>query len=671
MAKLPNYQLGFHEMLNELEDKTGFHLSSFTIPEEMTFREWVEQLGRDGLKVDGKPFTLENRGSLHFVYDLIPTTIEEAWKKQLVLMKGAQMGLTVWEMLADIYMAIKFTPCAIGMYVPSSMLAPYKSTHRFLPILRTVPDAYEMLINASRADGSKRSSEGNVLTRVLGDSKLLFLWTTGSVATESFPLDIISFDEVQEMLISDMEKVLERMSASNIKFVMMLSTAKWPDSDIHYWYKQGKQFQFHNDCGCENGVILDNVFPQCIQYNNGEYGEETKNDYIYVCPVCKQHVSDNQKGQWIAKFPEATIDSLHLPQLISATVTPAEMITAYNNAEDMQNFYNRKLGKPFADPSQIPINMEMLNRCAEDGMKAGLKWKKSAKDTFMGIDQMGAFNCVLIKERMPDGRQATIHAESIYQNDPFDRCDELIREYGVAVCVVETLPNYNDAKRFAGRWPGRVFLANYGNLENDMIRWGDAQQTKTDRKTEESERDRHTVTLDQYKCMQTSLARLSKRQCVFPDPKGLHQDILIKGMRKRIPILKDEVFLHFTKTALVVEKDPEQKKFKRKVVKVGIDPHYSYTNMLCDVAWARAHGTTSFIMASETALPKEQQVAAEAMPGLPVDVLDMIQGLTGEVCGRCESYDKEKSKCNSRNLVVRPKDPGCFEFIANPFVSSS
>jgi len=656
----------------ELELETGYRLKTVVIPPEMTFREWVEKLGREGLKVDGKPFTLDNRGALHFIYDLIPTTIEEAHKKHIVLMKGAQMGLTVWEMLADIYMAIKFTPCSIGMYVPSSMLAPYKSTHRFLPVLRTVPDAYQMLLESGRADGSKRSSEGNVLTRVLGDSKLLFLWTTGSVATESFPLDIISFDEVQEMLVADMEKVMERMSASDIKYVMMLSTAKWPDSDIHYWYKQGKEYQFHNTCGCEGGVILDEEFPDCIQYNDGKYGEATKGEYVYACPKCGEHIPDNQAGEWVAKYPEAHIDSAHLPQLISATVTPGEMLLAFNNATDMQNFYNRKLGKPFADPSQIPINLAMLNLCAEDGMKIGLKWKTSAKDTYMGIDQMGAFNCVMIKERLPDGRQAVIHVESIYQNDPFSRCDDIIREFGVSVCVVETLPNYNDAKRFAIRWPGRVFLASYKKLENDMIQWGDAKQSKADRKTDENERDRYTVMLDQYKCMQTSMSRFSKRQCVFPDPKGLYQDILEKGMKKRIAILQDEVFLHFTKTALVVEKDPDEKKFKRKVVKVGIDPHYSYTNMLCDVAWARAHGTTSFILANETReLDHVQDKIVEAMPGLPAEVVDMLAELSGDVCGRCISYEKDKSKCESRNLLVRAKDPGCFEFIVNPFYSKT
>ena len=103
----------------------------------------------------------------------------------------------------------------------------------------------------------------------------------------------------------------------------------------------------------------------------------------------------------------------------------------------------------------------------------------------MGIDQMGNFNVVMIKERLPDGRQAVVHVEEIYAEDPFMRCSELMELYGVAVAVAEINPNYNDAKRFANRHPGKVFICNsFGNLAEGMIRWGDAPKLDvSDRRT--------------------------------------------------------------------------------------------------------------------------------------------------------------------------------------------
>jgi len=240
--------------------------------------------------------------------------------------------------------------------------------------------------------------------------------------------------------------------------------------------------------------------------------------------------------------------------------------------------------------------------------------------------------------------------------------------YGVQVCVVEILPNYNDAKRFAQKHSGKVFLVHYTKIEDEMLRWGDAPKLDTsERRTDEKERDRFTVSVDQYKCMQVSLARFQQRMCLFPDPAALVQEYLDKGVKEIKPVCKDIAFLHFTKTALVTEKDDEQKIYKRKVVKVGIDPHTSYANMLCDVAWARAYGTSQFILPQaekEAGTERLQAVVEKAMPGLPKQVVEMVQAIpAGEVCGRCTAFDQKTGQCKERLLIVSAKDPGCPIFV--------
>jgi hypothetical protein len=645
---------------------TGAKLGA--IPAGQTFREWCEELGENGLKVDGFTFTLANRPAMHFIYDLIPSTPEEAWEKTVVMMKCAQVGFTVMEMLASIYLALKFEPCKVGMYLPDMNLAAAKSSERFMPIVRTVPAAHGRF-TMSDASGRRKAGEGNVMIRAMGESRFHFLWTSGKATTESFPMDVLSFDEVQGMKIADMEKTQERLGASRIKFTLMGSTAKWPDADIHHWYMRGTQHQFHTECpGCGEYSVLDEHFPECIGY------DEDRRDYRYRCHHCEGWIDDPQQGEWRAKKPDARIISVHFPQFLSPTITPRNIIEAYLNADDMMNFFNRKLGKPYMDPSQVPVNLAHLNACAAAGLAAGVQWKSRATDTFMGIDQMGAFNVVVIKERLPDGRQALVHLEYIYADDPFARCGELMDLYGVRVCVVETLPNFNDAWRFAkvSRFKGRVFLAGYGDLQDEMMHWGDARLNRQDRKTAEEERVQYTVTLDQYKCMQVSMARIQKAMLLFPDPGGLCQEIIEKGIKRRSAVLKDIAFLHFQRTALVtIKKDPEQKKFRRKVVKVGIDPHTSYANMLCDVAWARAHGTGMMLLPEAAGLQTTAaQKVAEAMPGLPDAIVRMIDDLPAGVCGRCMAFRADvplgAPNCASRHFRVQSADPGCMLFDARP-----
>jgi len=288
---------------------------------------------------------------------------------------------------------------------------------------------------------------------------------------------------------------------------------------------------------------------------------------------------------------------------------------------------------------------------------------------------MGSFIVAVIVERLPDGRMAVIHLEYIFRSptrddpdaSPWGRCDELMDAYGVQCCVVETLPNYDSAKSFARRHDGKVFLAGYGNMDGDMLVWGDAPTLNTsDRRTDEEARDRFTVRLDQYKCMQVAFARIQKRMCLFPDPDGLVQEVLEKGKTRMAAVCKEYAFFHFTRTALVAEKDEEEKKFKRRVVKVGIDPHTSYALMLASVAWARAFGTNMFILPVEEK-PKEtsvQKVLEQYVPQVGSAMDEARLALSGDVCGRCSAFDG--GRCTERDgLFVKERDPGCALFLSS------
>ena len=69
-----------------------------------------------GLRIDGKPFSLADRPAIAGIYDLVPSTREAAQGRRLVLMKSAQVGFTVFEMLAAIYLALKPSPWTVGFY---------------------------------------------------------------------------------------------------------------------------------------------------------------------------------------------------------------------------------------------------------------------------------------------------------------------------------------------------------------------------------------------------------------------------------------------------------------------------------------------------------------------------------------------------------------------------
>jgi len=580
------------------------------------------------------------------------------------------------EILAALYLGLKFGPCTVGMFLPDMNLAGIKSTERFMPIVRSIPSVHAMM-RQDAADGSgRKAGEGNVTKRRLNDALYVFSWTSGRATTESIPMDVLNFDEVQEMTLDQIEKTYERLSASEVRFMLMGSTANWPESDIHHWYLRGSQHRFHTSCQtCGTARPLDDYFPACIKFDTGQ------DRYRYVCQN-GHWIDDPQIGEWRADAPHQDktlelevskinrrqrIRSLHFPQFLSPTISPDEIITSYGSATDMKNFFNRKLGKPFLDPSQVPVTLEHCAACVAAGALIGLMWKTRARNTYMGIDQMGQYNVHVIKERLPDGRQAVVHVEETYSEDPFARSSELMELYGVSVCVVEINPNYNEAKRFANRHRGKVFICNsFGAIEEGMIQWGDAPKLDvSDRRTTEEDRDRYTLKMDQYKCMQVSMARITGALCLFPDPQGLVQEVLKDG-KKQLAAVLPRVFAHFTKTALVAEKDDETNRFKRSVKKIGIDPHFSYANMLCDVAWARSHGTSTFLI-PQMEEKKDHVVKTENMGlGIISETLAEIKADANlhQRCGGCTSFDPVDGMCMERWFKVREQDAGCAIWVA-------
>lgn len=637
------------------------------IPEEMTFLSWCQAMAAKGLKVDGKPFKLDDRPALIPIYEAIPTTAAEAAGKTLVIMKSTQIGLTIWETMANLYMSLKWEPVTIGMFMPSQSVAIHKSEHRFMRIVRSSPELYKILITGRDVSGNPiKVGEGNVLTRKIKDSLLLFLWTTGRVTTESIPMDVVTLDEVQEMTLDQIDKVRARTGDSAIDFTLLLSTANMPDLDIDHWYRLGTQEIWHTKC------------PQCGEFSdlsdpNGIFPGRsigyTDDDYHWTCPQCLGVIDDPQQGMYIQSSQPSlsNIRSFLLPRTISPRMTPRQMVEDWSRAktgDQKKSFYNRTLARPYIDADQLPVTLALCEACAEEGVREGVVWKKEARETYMGIDQMGGFNCIIISERRPDGRMAVIHVEAIFDIDPFSRSADLMGQYGVSICVVEQLPNVNDARRFANQFPGRVFLANYADLREDMLRWGD-EFSKSDRRTSEEDRSRYTVTLNQYKMMQTSLYRVRERFVLFPNPDALIQNVIEGGSTKRIPILRDWVFYHFTKTALVVTQDEHERKARAKVVKIGIDPHMSYAFMLMNAAWARNHGTSMMILPQED-LAADNTIAKD-LPGLPDEIVRVVDtdGLTTDTCAGCLSFDKERGWCNERKFLVRGIDPVCGLFLSD------
>lgn len=100
------------------------------------------------------------------------------------------------------------------------------------------------------------------------------------------------------------------------------------------------------------------------------------------------------------------------------------------------------------------------------------------------------------------------------------------------------------------------------------------------------------------------------------------------------------------------EQDEEQRKARANVVKIGIDPHYSFANMLCYIAWARSHGNSFMILPDTPAAAAAAAQEGPKQPGaeLPDAVVAAMEELAvGGTCGRCVSFKGGLSRARFLN----------------------
>jgi hypothetical protein len=396
----------------------------------------------------------------------------------------------------------------------------------------------------------------------------------------------------------------------------------------------------------------------------------------WVCPECGQYIGDQmQEGEYVSQNPAADprIRSFLLPRTISPRMTARDALVGWQRAKDgaqKKSFYNRVLARSYENADEIPVTLAHCEACVEEGRRLGVVWERRGEPGAfyaLGIDNMASFSTVLVLKRLPSGHVAVVHAENIYADEPYDRCCELMDAFGIAIAVTELLPNANSARVFANRYNdrrgGTVFIAGYGELRNAAMLWGDDPLNRSERHTDPQDRTRFTVVLNQFRCMMSALYRVRDKEIVFPDPALLEQEVLTEtGEWRRTPIL-DIVFKAFTRTALVVTDDPETRKKRAKVVKLGADPHQSYALMLGCIGLSRSFGGTSWILPGiESVLRAPEPIAVTVernYPGLPRGILALIEDGPSSVCGRCREFDAGARLCTLRGLSGAANDPSC------------
>ena len=645
-----------------------------------TLRQFVQT---HQFEVDHSPFQFDGREYLLPIFEDI--RFDQGDHFSGVLMTGAQVAKSITAMLALTMATLKFWGKSFGYFLPDQDMAMIFSSRRFYPLVCSCL-ALRAMIGQDPVTGKKLEDRKRV--RAIGRSTVFFSYMGGKTSTEALPMQGAWFDEVRRMAMQDVERASERTSGQSYPLNFKLSTAKHPDGDIDYFYKRSSMGKWHSTCRCAEGVVLADTFPECIG--------ERKGEVFYRCPKCDARIEHPVQGRMIHHQPELRRAAVgwNIPQLLSAKLWPAPRFwKKWLNATDRAEFYNSGLGKPYLDPDSILVPLDVAMACVDPN----LTWQGHGTNCVMGIDQRGQENHVVIGWVGPTKVELR-HIEMIQADDPFERMCHLMYQYDVDCCVGDALPNYNDAVRFAKKFPRRVFLSYYSdNLH--MIRWSDRdEELKALVRTSKDAKFEWHVMLDRYKVIEWALMHWVHRQVACPNPHGLVQEVRVKGMKAPVELclgnpdkLEPGLFWHLrsiSKRKVEIERRDSVKadtlktgEFKMIWENISIDPHFvhAFTYML--VAGARKQITGQILLLDmpgttppmPTPAAHVQHDRPDLTPEQAGTVAQLDQGIHRPIqqlgkpgtCGGCANFSGENQPCLVRQFLVQGHLPvgNCWEYI--------
>ena len=386
------------------------------------FHEWVE-----GVTLDGQPFSWARHEYLMEPYrDAHPHQVE---------MKAAQLGLTSKAMLRVAYGARYGDYRGILYLFPSKSDVTDFSKGRISPLIDENPESIGKWLQDTDSANIKR----------IWNSFLYLRGMKSRVGLKSIPVDFIVFDELDEAPQHSVDMAMERMAHSEIREVLKLSNPTLPDYGVDKAFQETDQRYWLLKCPkCAHHTCLEDTFPDCLVTVGG--------GVIRACQKCKAKLNPSV-GEWVAKRPAVTEKrGYHYSQLFSHFVDPADILHQFRTTNNLTDFYNLKIGVPYVEAQNRLSAQEVLALCGSDGIAS-----QDEGPCFMGVDQ-GKDLHVVIGKKCPQKAGQIVHL-GVYKD--WEELDRLMRNFKVSRCVVDALPETRNARTFAERHRGRVFLNYY------------------------------------------------------------------------------------------------------------------------------------------------------------------------------------------------------------------
>jgi len=256
-----------------------------------------------------------------------------------------------------------------------------------------------------------------------------------------------------------------------------VSTPTYPGMGIHNkWMLSDQRLWFIacGACGHRQHLTIDHVVTESDELERpvAWHGQDEGRAWC-ACGKCGAELDRLADGEWVASYPDRDIAGYSFNKLATAQTEPLAVVKALQTTDESkrQEAFNQDLALPYR-PRGAGITDDVLVACQRPyahGPAPGLA------GIVMGMDVGRVLNVVIrSKPDLHTGERRQLYAGEVMT---FEDAGQLVRQYGVSLCVVDALPETREARKFQESLPGGiVWLCYYhqgarGSKQADPAVW--------------------------------------------------------------------------------------------------------------------------------------------------------------------------------------------------------
>jgi hypothetical protein len=388
--------------------------------------------------------------------------------------KGAQMGFTVGPGVTRTLHGMKYNryPKGVLYLFPTSDDVSDFSKSQFNTLISQNVILSSIVRNTDAAHIKQIGTAMLYLRGARAQGKIQGIKKTSS-RLKTVAVDRIVYDERDEMDETMVRLAQERVSHSDVKEELSLSTPSIPDYGIDKLYAKSDQRVWMITCeACKTDTCLEIEF---LQDPHSVIRQDQNGKGVRVCKKCERPIFPWQ-GHWVAQYPMIKdLVGWWISQLNSEYWDPWEIVKLYEDPPDgdLTEVMNSKLGMAYIAAENELTVQQVLACCGSQSMaEMEKKVKERGTAVAYGLDIQKDHLVLTLGVAISDKARRVIKVARVPSwNDVHD----IASQFNTKAAVLDLEPETHKAREFQKAEPYKVWLCDYA--ENQKVSKREDEQT--------------------------------------------------------------------------------------------------------------------------------------------------------------------------------------------------